>query len=258
MSKLIWGKITDRRYDAGVDRGVLYPRSGIGVVWSGLMEVSEKSILGGTESRYLDGIKYLERRTVEEFGATIKAFTYPKEFEAYDGISGLKSSQKRSSFGLSYRTLTEGIFDPRASGYKIHLVYGVMATPSATEYFSQNKEADVSTFNWELSAKSEIFNGLSVCNHLIIDASSAWHEAVTALENILYGTSNTDPRLPLPSEVEALFYTNAMLKIIDHGDGSWTAIGPDDVVSMIDDTSFEITRSSAIFISEDTYTVSNY
>lgn len=100
--------------------------------------------------------------------------------------------------------------------------------------------------------------GHAPTSHIIIDEKTTWHEALTALTNALYGTASTNPRLPSPEEVLAIFYNNATLRIIDHGDGTWTAIGPDDVVKMLSTTEFQINWPSAVYLNSTTYQVSNY
>jgi hypothetical protein len=78
-----------------------------------------------------------------------------------------------------------------------------------------------------------------------------------ALEDVLYGTDDESPRLPSPEEVFEIFEENAILRIIDNGDGTWTAIGPDSAIEMLDSETFEITWPSAVYIDADTYTISS-
>jgi hypothetical protein len=46
------------------------------------------------------------------------------------------------------------------------------------------------------------------------------------------------------------------LEVTDNGDGTWTATGPDDVVTLISETEFKITAPSVVI--PDTFTVSNF
>ena len=65
---------------------------------------------------------------------------------------------------------------------------------------------------------------------------------------------------PYPDELIPLFQEaeNAhTLLVIDHGDGSWTAIGSDDVVALgSNPTEFTIASPSAIFLDSESYTLS--
>ena len=95
MSKLVWDQTGDRKYETGVDRGVLYPFDldnnayGTGVAWNGLTGVTE-SPSGAEETKlYADNIKYISLRSAEEFGGTIEAYTYPDEWEVCDGSATL-------------------------------------------------------------------------------------------------------------------------------------------------------------------------
>jgi hypothetical protein len=152
--------------------------------------------------------------------------------------------QQRTHFGLSYRVQTD-------HGYKIHLVYNALATPSQGNYVY----ASASSFSWDLTTRgAKSAEGIYV-SHLVIDSEEAYPWTIEALENTLYGTDELPPRLPSPDEVLDIFEENSILRIIDHGDGTWTAIGPDDVVSMIDATTFQINYETAVYIDANTYTV---
>ena len=115
VAALVWDQSGDREYEAGVDRGVLYPfdaQSSLydkGVAWNGLVEVDEKPDGASDNPQYADNIKYISIRSAETFGGTIQAFTYPVEFGACDGTSSPHAGvsvgqQPRTMFGLCYRT----------------------------------------------------------------------------------------------------------------------------------------------------------
>ncbi len=110
---LEWDNVGERFYETGVDRGVLYvPTAGVyntGFAWNGLTSVSESPSGAEPNAQYADNIKYLNLFSAEEFTCTIEAFTYPAEFNQFDGLSTpaagvLVGQQARTSFGLSYRT----------------------------------------------------------------------------------------------------------------------------------------------------------
>lgn len=242
MTRLIWDDISGRDYESGVDRGVFYPLNGPGQVWNGLVSVEESPSDADDRPRYLDGKRIGNRRRLGQFSATISAFTYPTTFSP-----GFRTPQRRTHFGLSYRV-------PTADGYKIHLVYNAMASPSEKNYVYD----DTSPFEWTLSTRGMLGPDGKIISHMVIDASEAWPQTIEAFETILYGTDDAEARLPTPQEAFDIFEANSVLRIIDHGDGTWTAIGPDEAVITYPDGSFKIDWPSVVWISEDTYTVQSY
>ena len=87
--KIEWDAPGERLYETGIDRGVLYVQQNgaypTGVAWNGLSGVTENPTGAEPTALYADNIKYIELMSVEEFGVTIEAFTYPEEFEVCDG-----------------------------------------------------------------------------------------------------------------------------------------------------------------------------
>lgn len=135
----------------------------------------------------------------------------------------------------------------------IHLIYNVVFGPSPTMY----KQSETTPFRWPFSSTPREVPGAARTAQLIVNTAVAYPTTVVNLEDILYGTTETDPRLPEPQEVLDVFEENSILRIIDNGDGSWTAIGPDSVIVMLDATSFQITWPSAIYIDSETYRINS-
>lgn len=254
MSRISWGSSGARTVESGVDRGVFYPQSGPGVPWNGLVNVKEDSEGSNMAPYFVDGVRHNARKTKDSFAAVLQAYTCPIEFEAYDGSSG---QQRRRAFGLSYRTKISTAENPDY-GHKIHLVYNALAMPTAVNNSTLAAGGlNATPFSWGISTTPIPIPGAQPAAHLIIDTSIAYPEAIAALEDVLYGSESTDPRLPNPPELINLFEQHAILVIIDHGDGTWTAIGPDDVVYMTDPDTFEINWPSVVYLDEDTYQVSS-
>lgn len=257
MTKLIWDDPGTRLYESGVDRGVLYPRDGPGVVWNGLVSINETPSGAESSVQFIDGRKYRVEKTQEGFQATIEAFSYPREFEEYDGISNLYTAQHRESFNFSYRSLIGNDVDNIEHGYKIHLVYNALATPSSKQYATLAADIEPSTMAWDISTSPEFIPGFKPAAHIVISSVSAYPWVLQPLEDILYGTETSQPRFPTTEEILELFENGAILKIIDHGDGTWTAIGPDEVIQMLDPTTFEISWPSAVYLDSETYKISS-
>lgn len=225
MTKLIWDQTGARLYETGVDKGVLYiPDSGgvydNGVAWNGLTTVTESPTGAESTKTYADNIPYLNLISVEEFGATIEAYTYPDEFGQFDGIaspvSGVQVGQQtRKSFGLCYRTLIGNDLEGTDLGYKLHLIYNATAAPSEKAFATVNDSPEAITFSWELSTIPVPVTGLKPTALLTIDSTKVDPTDLATLEDLLYGTVGTDPQLPTPDEVIAIF--QAGLTVVDMG-----------------------------------------
>lgn len=210
MTVLQWDQIGERTYETGVDHGVLYiPDNGeydTGFAWNGLTTVTESPSGAEPTPLYADNIKYLNLISVEEFGGTIEAYTYPDEFGQCDGsvspAAGVSiNQQSRHTFGLCYRSLKGDDVDGPDAGYKLHLVYGATAAPSEKAFATVNDTPEAITFSWEFSTIPVSVPGLKPTSMLTIDSAESGVAQLAALEEILYGSVSEDPRLPLPAEV---------------------------------------------------------
>lgn len=211
---LAWDETGKRYYETGVKKGALYVRDESGkypkgVAWNGLTAVTESPSGAEPTPLYADDIKYLNLYSVEEFGATIEAYTYPEEFAACDGsaelIKGVKIGQQdRKTFGLSYVTTKGNDVDGNSHGYLIHLIYGCMASPSEKAYATINDSPEAITFSWELTTTPVSVEGFKPTASIVIDSTTADSAKLKAFEDILYGKDTTAARLPLPDEVKTL------------------------------------------------------
>lgn len=262
MPRLTWDLAGGRFFEIGVDRGVLYPDSQPGVAWTGLMSVVERPSGGSARAFYIDGIKYLNIPSTEEFEATINAFTYPNEFAVCDGTAqfhlGLSvTQQSRKSFGLSYRTKLGNDTDGIDHAYRIHLVYNALAEPSQRVNTTLGGSEEPADFSWDITTRPPTMTGYKRTAHLVVDSRTTNLETMTAIEDILYGTDSLAARLPTLAELVAIFEANTSLTVTDNGDGTFTITGPDEAITMLDATTFEITWPSAIYIDAVSYTISS-
>lgn len=211
MAKLVWGKTGDRLYETGVKNGVLYVRGTDGtyeggVAWNGLTAVTESPSGAEPTPLYADDIKYLNLLSNEEFAATIEAYTYPDEFMECDGSKSIATGvyigqQARKTFGLCYKTTLGNDVDGNDHGYKLHIIYGALAAPSEKAYATINDSPEAMTFSWEISTTPVEVTGAKPTASIVIDSTKADKTKLTALEAILYGSENAEPKLPLPSEI---------------------------------------------------------
>lgn len=261
MARLDWNAVGSRFYEAGVDRGVLYVDGYPGVPWNGLTSVNESPSGGDSKSFYIDGVKYLAVSSPEEFEATLTAFTYPDEFAQCDGNSEPRSGmflthQRRKMFGLAYRTMI-GSDQTDSLGYKLHIVYNALASPSERSNETLKDQTDPNDFSWKITCKPPAMAGYKPTAHVVIDSRQTDPSVISVIEDILYGTDEDQARIPTFDDLIAAYDTISTLTVIDNGDGTWTATAPFDVIRMLDDEIFEITAPTAVFIDEDTYTLSS-
>ena len=210
MAKLVWDKTGERLYETGVKNGVLYPMvDGAypkGVVWNGLTAVTESPSGAEATPLYADDIKYLNLMSAEEFGATIEAYTYPDEFAECDGSASLGTGvtigqQPRKTFGMSYKTTMGNDVDNDKHGYKLHLIYGAMASPSEKAYSTINDSPEAITFSWELTTTPVNVTGFKPTASLTIDSTKIDADKLAAIEALLYGDDSSEAKLPLPDEI---------------------------------------------------------
>lgn len=223
MSKLTWDQVGQRFYETGVDHGVLYIPNNAGVynsgfAWNGLTTLTESPSGAAANPIYADNVKYLNLVAAEQFGATVEALTYPDEFAQCDGTgvpqAGVALGQQtRRNFGLSYRTRLGNDVDGSDYGYKLHMIYGALAAPSERAYATINETPEALPFSWSLTTTPVDVPGTNPATgkpykptaSLIIDSTKVSSTALAILEDFLYGTAGTDPSLPLPAAVLAIF-----------------------------------------------------
>lgn len=213
MSKLVWDESGSRLYETGVKNGVLYVQDKgaypKGVAWNGLTAVTESPSGAEASPLYADDIKYLNLMSNEEFGGTIEAYMYPDEFAACDGSANIVAGvsigqQSRKTFGFCYRTVLGNDEASNDYGYKLHLIYGALAAPSEKAYATINDSPEAITFSWEFSTTPVTVTGHKPTSCITIDSTKCDAEKLAALEAILYGSEDSEPRLPLPDEIAEL------------------------------------------------------
>lgn len=212
--KLKWDQTGERIYETGVSNGVLYVQKANGsydngVAWNGLSTVTESPSGAESNAIYADNIKYLALTSAEEFGATVEAYTYPDEFAECDGSAEVADGvmigqQDRKAFGMAYKTIVGNDTEKNAHGYKLHMIYGATAAPSEKGYSTVNDSPEPITLSWELSTTPVEVTGYKPTATLVIDSTKANSEKLKALEDILFGSDETEARLPMPNEVISL------------------------------------------------------
>ena len=216
---LEWDKTSERFYETGVDRVVLYVMKDTitdatdpyqaGVAWNGVTSISESSSGGEPSPLWADNIKYLNLISAEEAALSIEAYTYPEEFEVCDGSRSIVTGayigqQPRKTFGLCYRTRIGNDEKQDEYGYKLHIAYGCIASPADRSYSTVNDSPEAISFNWSISTTPVEVSGFKPTATITIDSTKTTTAKLSALESILYGTSGTtpvQPKLILPAAI---------------------------------------------------------
>lgn len=220
MSKIVWDETGSRFYETGVNHGVLYKQNtdgtyGAGVPWNGLTGVTESPEGAEATDLWADNIKYASMRSAETFGGTIEAYTFPEEFSECDGsytvVSGVYvGQQKRTPFGFTYRTeVGNDVSSDTDTSYKLHIIFNATASPSQRAYETINDSPNAITLSWEFQTTPVNVSGLKPTSLITIDTTKLSGDGDLAklalLEDTLYGTANTEPSLPTPDEIMAIF-----------------------------------------------------
>lgn len=214
FSPLVWDQTGEKFYETGVKNGVLYVQHTDGtypkgVAWNGLTAVTESPSGAEKTALYADDTKYLNMMSAEEFGATIEAYTYPDEFAQCDGSAEIAEGvtigqQARKTFGMAYKTTLGNDVSNNDYGYKLHIIYGALASPSEKGYSTINDSPEAITFSWEVTTTPVNVTGKKPTASLVIDSTKANPEKLAALEKILFGSTEAAARLPLPDEIATL------------------------------------------------------
>jgi hypothetical protein len=143
--------------------------------------------------------------STEEWGGTITAYMSPEEFDECDGciepIPGMTIRQQtRKMFGFSWRTKIGNDADGADHGYKIHVAYNLQASPSEKSYATVNDSPEAMELSWEVSSTPVEIPGYKPSATIEFDSTKLTAAQMKIVEDTLYGTSNSDPRLPSPAE----------------------------------------------------------
>lgn len=237
MAVLHWDEQGEKLYETGIKKCVLYPLNENnqytpGVAWNGISSVSESPSGAEANAIYADDVKYLNLYSAEELGATIEAYMYPDEWEECDGSAELAEGvvlgqQNRKTFGLCYRTTLGNDTDGNDYGYKLHLLYGCKASPSERQYSTINDSPEAISFSWTITTTPVNVTGYKPTSVITIDSTKfktpEKQAKLKALEDILYGTENVDPRLPLPDEIKSIMSPTETVTLTFNANGHGTA-----------------------------------
>lgn len=211
---LEWDRVGEREFRTGCDRAVLYPYDGAsyegGVAWNGFSGV-DKNVSGRT----LTGLYLGDRRagvlfTDDEYGGTLRCYTYPDEFEACLGSEEVFTGvfaydQGVQPFGLSYRTMCGDMAGDTSQSYDIHLIYNSHITSYTDDDKTIGGDVNPTEFAFDFTSMAEEFEGHRPTSHLRIHSADVSKASLLRLERMLYGSVDNDPYLPFPDEIASIF-----------------------------------------------------
>ena len=218
MSKLVWDSIGERYYETGIEQVALFPQEGgaypTGVAWNGITALNITPSGAEPTPLYANNKKYLTLISVEELGGTIEAYTYPKEWAACDGsaevVAGVYLGQQpRKTFGLVGKTLLGNDTEGTTHGYKLHIIYGGLASPSEMSNATVNDSPEARTMSWEFSTTPVPVEGYNDTSYICINSTEVDAEKLKALEAVIYGSADKEASLPLPAEIFTLLGVEA-------------------------------------------------
>lgn len=217
MAQLLsWNAAADKKFESGLDQGVLYVQAGglypDGKSWEGLINVTEKPSGAEITDLWANNAKYSALVAVETFDVSIEAYTFPEEFLACLGMvpdstdpGVILGQQQRVSFGLAYRSFYGSDADGQQANYKLHLVYGLIAQPSEVSRATINDSPEAMTMTFEAKSTPVAVTGSSPVSKITIDESVLTAGNLTAIQDVIYGTDPTPlAQLPLPDALKAL------------------------------------------------------
>lgn len=238
MAALTWDADGERLFETGVDHAVLYLMKddgtyADGVAWNGITGITESPEGAEANDIYADNIKYLSLISKEDWKGTIKAYTFPVEFNECMGNYGIATStgvtgtkgfigqQKRRKFALSWRTRMGNDTVGDSFAYKIHIAWGLSAAPSEMDHATENDSPEAQEFSWEISSvppqtnsklpigyddvkSEEIKVAIQPCAHVFVTSkivtfdgqTDVTNTALAALEDYLYGNNSYNAKVP--------------------------------------------------------------
>jgi len=258
MTALTWHKDSDKMFDSGLDRGVIYPEDGTPVAWSGLISVEDSGEQTIREF-FIDGVKYLAVVSPRDWKGAVEAYTFPDAFSDLLGIAEVGDglfldSQRPKRFGLSYRTLLGD--GTNKQHYRIHFVYNALAALNGFTHKSLTSGGvDPTAFKFDLTAVPERVAGHRPTAHFMVDSRKVDPVTLATLEGQIYGNGYYEPRLPTPTELVNMLKFGDGVRVVDNLDGTWTATGANRNVSATEDGFFTLTSPKITVLDSKTFRI---
>lgn len=244
-----WDAPTERYYQHGVDRGVLYIGENDPVAWNGLISVDEMGG-GASELIYRDGKIVMADVDASDFEANISAFFFPDEFSECLGIPQAAEhlyidNQKPKRFSLSYRSLIGSGNSGDMFGYQIHLVYNCLASIGRRQRKTLTDQPDPMVFDFTICCTPVKLPGFRPSAHYILDTRGMLSGQLDELENLLYGSGVTAGRMPTVVELFEMMNFGVTMKVHDEGGNIVSIKGAGQYFTDNGDGTYTITNMNA-------------
>lgn len=162
-----------------MEKAVLYS-GGKAVPWDGLVGVYDDETNEIVNDYYMEPRRLKLSPTAGDLKASLTAFTFPDLFAE---CCGLGSRDVHSRFGLCFNHIDD-------DGERTRLIYGAIV---------EKDKSDETLFRWDISAVKIPIPGA------MPSASLTLEHVPPALQDVLYGTEASAPRLPSPEEVISFY-----------------------------------------------------
>lgn len=212
MTRINWINPKNRRFSAGVDRGVFYPKDGSpGEAWLGLTKVSISEDSPKHEEIWLDGFVRGYDSAPGQTTGSLEALTYPESFALHSGgemeiAPGFNAqNQARRPFDLVYRSSEGDALSGYLSEYRLHLLYNVHAKPSSVNYATITESTDPETRSWDLTTTPRFDTEGMPTAYFTISTWDVHPYLILQIENVLYGIDAAeDPSMISPALAQEL------------------------------------------------------
>jgi len=148
---------------------------------------------------------------------------------------------------------TDGV----SHGYKLHIVYNALVSPSQLSRESIAESTEPTNFSWNITTRPVAMSGYSQSAHIIIDSRDIHPITLAAVEDVLYGTASTPPRIPTLAELITIFDVIVTLEVEDNEDDTFTVTGPADAIQYLEATVVQITWPTVVSVGVDSYSISS-
>lgn len=214
--KLSWNDAGKRFYKTGIDRCVLFTKEGgvyqSGVAWNGVTKADTQ--LGGHDRTdlFTGDRRSAMLFTPYTFGGSISAFSYPDEFDPcignnHVGDGLVVAALDQIPFAICYRRLLGNDTEGNKFGYELHFVYDAVITGIKDTAETIGEQANPAEMGFDFECVGEEgFEGNGPVAHLVVSTKIVDSDHMASLESVIYGTDDSDPRLPLPEEIRAILH----------------------------------------------------
>lgn len=243
MNRMLWDQIDLQR---GISSVVIFdelpvPVGGVtGIELDGDPDTNFKG--------YYDGVPYRKRAHVNRLTGVLHVVTLPLIFHTESGPVSESPMARNKRFNMCYMEGSD----------KLHILYQISFDSVYGSHETINADNDrLQEYELEFSVGG-LRQDKTNYSHVLLDFT----ETPTALKeqilDVVFGTPGNLARLPNPDKLLSMFEPHAIFVVVDHGDGTWTATGPDEYFTFGPNSYFEISTPTAHLFGTDKYTLSSY